>query len=335
MEFVDNKQVDLNSLRNISFDLFLYGDNKTQRSLFFRDNFKPNATARVKISPGYNPPADIIGNIIRDLVQRNSNEITLPIDLDEKFIHMLFDALCNSGFCRNNEILIDYSCISPNWNAAIINYLIKNDNAQERLFITYVYTPSRFFPPAQKGITSFIPELMVGREKINDKRKPLSLILGLGYHQDAAMKIIDAFKPDKLRVLISDPAFDPDFFCTVKKLNKKLLKKVPTENIFYYPAGNPFETKKIITDIVLPLRCTSHAVIAPLGPKILNLCSLLVYAKYPDVSVYMAGREKYPPVHDQLPQQEPVLIRVEYQAEDDENLLTPHNFSDSNPGSEI
>ncbi len=132
------------------------------------------------------------------------------------------------------KILIDYSCMSKTWLAAIIQYFIGHELIIEDTTIFFSYTPSSFDPPKDADLQQ---RPLILPDFFKTKGKPIAVIIGLGYEKLIGETVINSVKDFTNYVFYSNPAFDNRFVEEVFK-NNKILWKIDQGKVFSYPIND-------------------------------------------------------------------------------------------------
>jgi hypothetical protein len=315
MEIVHASQVGIDEVLQEHFDLFIFGGGFDRRCCFLLDT--QSISAQRKILFKYTEPK----------ILKKVNEGSVPdipglevVNVDADNCHAmkeLLQAALESHTSSHLRILMDYSCMSKNWYATAINYLILNDTMVDKVSIFFSYTPSYYFEPSRtKKSHSATPLLCDHRSQVLNGRKK-ALLIGLGFDPENAKQLIKTIDPDIIFLLYSDPSFDERFTDKVLELNKKLVQSVGPANLIPYPVHDMDKTDAIITSLCIDLRLSYKVYIAPVGPKILSLSCLLLFARYPDIEIWTvdAGFECQGETN---PKQNSIIFKASFINDDEE-----------------
>ena len=115
-----------------------------------------------------------------------------------------------------------------------------------------------------------------------------------GHETNRAIHLINEIEPSKLYVAQSKPGTAPEF---VEKSLQTAQNIVTYRNIdieiFDLPADNPFESKRILLEIIKKNSDKYDFYIAPIGPKLTVLGLLLAYEEFPYFRVIYPYPEIY------------------------------------------
>jgi len=183
------------------------------------------------------------------------------------------------------KILVDYSCMTKEWYAAIINYFVNFDLDAKEIELYFAYTPSTYEKPRRKRFFKKFARTLV-TEPIESTGKPVSLVLGLGYDPVQAQELINRIRPAQTFAFYSDPSIDDRFVKEVEKVNKFLLKDLESDHVIKYPLNDMRAINLSLKQLCMDLRLQSQVILAPLGPKPFALACMLLSARYPDIWVW-------------------------------------------------
>ena len=215
------------------------------------------------------------------------------------------------------RILVDYSCMTKEWYAAIINYFVNWDLNVKEIELFFAYTPSSFEKPKRKGLLKKLVRRPA--EAILDaKNKPVSLILGLGYDQDQAFELVNRIRPAATYAFYSDPSFDSRFVAEVEKRNREILTHIDPAHVYKYPMNDMREINLSLKKLCMDLRLDSQVILAPLGPKPFALACMLLSARYPDIWVWRVHTGQSDLYYEWKPYGDPIVCKAVFRNDMDE-----------------
>lgn len=216
------------------------------------------------------------------------------------------------------EILVDYSCMTRIWYATLINFFSSNASSLKYVSIFFTYTPAGFnLPKKIKPVK--IAESLIHKESLNGKTsKPLALVIGLGIEKNKAEYLVKKLNPAQVILLYADPALEKDYVKAVLRNNRELIDSVEMRNLLNYPLEDMIVTTEILTNICLILRMKFNVIIAPVGPKIFSLISILLTTRYPDIDVWRVSSGAGEPLFDRLPANDPLVYKVSFVNDDED-----------------
>lgn len=198
------------------------------------------------------------------------------------------------------SILIDYSCMSKTWYAAILEaircYQTRSVNS---IVLYFAYSAAKFTKPPPK-IHNHVMGPILGFGGLSDPAEKMALILGLGYEPERAQGIVDLLEPSECYAFYTDPAFQKQFARSVRTANKALLKfKLRKECIHTYPSASLQIASCHLTPLCLRLARDNYRIIlAPLGPKPFCLLCLILAAKFREFEVWRVSPASRAPAVD-------------------------------------
>lgn len=320
MELIFAHQVGFDQLKNDNFDYFIAASGYENRCTYLIDNIDIKAGKKIVLAFDDN----------KDLLYRKKNDkrftdegflfIEEPANDTAEIIRLL------SGICSRNDgkckvsILVDYSCMSKLWYAAILKYFISNELSVENIEIYFSYTSAVFTEPVKADARALLSSPR-GLMKANRRTgKPTALVVGLGYEKYLTQKVIERLRYDQLYVFYSDPAFDSRYADRVMKNNRKILKNIPRDNIIKYPVVDFKQTDAILTSLILKLRLSYQVAILPVGPKPFTLSSLILSARYPDIEVWTIDAGYSTAVYNRNPSGEPMVCKLLLSSDEEQHL---------------
>ncbi len=274
MEIKYGKQVEIDALKNASFDFLLFASNHEDRVRTAFDNlskfasiaktivlFYPNSTTHIE---------DIEGRTIREHTD----------------IYKLLDELILQINKKEITIAIDYSCMTKSWYYSIILYLAKKKLPLNRVTCYFIYTPSSYSDPIDPKPNKDIAPLP--GKYIVPTDKPKALIVCLGYEQNKAEGIIDHLDPKVSYLFYTKPASDPQFVEVLEKNNQNILKE-KSFNVITYPFDDLLFLERQLSALYFKLKDNYSIIIAPIGPKPFTFTAMLMSIKYPEIDIWRVG----------------------------------------------
>lgn len=269
------KQINIDDLSEINFDLFLFANNIERRKLEAYNIIKKNNRLKKTIALNYCDSTE--PQIQNDCIE---NYIVNDLISIRKIIR---DSISNN---ENKElnIFVDYSCMTKPWYYTILSYLAEKNIENKTIICYFSYTPSIYSEPLPPKQNTKI-EPVEGSYKI-PSNKPKALIVCLGYEQNKAQGIIDQLEPKLTYLYYTDPSIDPNFVTAVKENNKDILKEIKNDFIFTYPFDDIKFLEKQLTSLYYHLRDEYNIIIAPLGPKPFTFAAMILSIIFPEIEVW-------------------------------------------------
>ena len=316
MELENIEQVDFESIKNDQFDVLMVVSGYENRCTYLAEHFSAKPLTKIVFAfterrkDGFRPGND---EFFRDLnfdfresSGSTGNEIQKSLEeLSENINH------------RRLKILVDYSCMTKEWYATIVNYFVNWDLNVQEVELYFSYTPSVFEKSKRTGILKRLTRKPVD-QVFETQNKPVSLVLGLGYNQDPAIELIRRIRPARTFVFYSDPSIDNRFVKEVEMRNKELLKGLAPENIFRYPMNDLKKINLSLKELCMDIRLDSQVILAPLGPKPFALSCMLLSARYPDIWVWRVHSGDSDQYYDWKPFGTPLVCKAVFKNDDDD-----------------
>ncbi len=319
MELIQLSQLDTDTAKKINFDLIITASGYERRSTYMVEKFNPEAEVKVALAfkenekKAYRKQNDVF-------FQKNGYRFFYAESLQctdiFAFLGNIFEMQSSGKPKSEFRMLVDYSSMSKTWYATLINYLLSAELPYDRVEIYFSYSPSLFSVPKKPKPVKYIGPLLHNNTRLVSK-KPVALIMGLGYEAGRTQSIISALHPIESYAFFPDPAFDEGYVSSVYQQNEQFLKKLPVENLIRYPVADLEGLRKELTSLLLKLRLNYRVVIAPIGPKPFTLISLCIAAQYPDVEVWRVSAGPKESIYERIPVGDPILYKVEFCTDED------------------
>lgn len=316
MEFVNLEQTDFDSIKDSGFDVLIMVSGYEQRCTYLAEKLHAEPVKKLvfafleKNKEGHRSLNDLY-------FKEHFFEIYESSGSSGNIIQQNLDNILE-GFTKEKiRILVDYSCMTKEWYATIINYFVNWDVPQKEVELFFSYTPSVFEKSKKTGMMQKFKKSRINNPDYDPNGKAVSLVIGLGYNQGPALELISRLRPLRTYVFYSDPCLDERFVEEVENRNKELLQDIAPEFIFKYPVGDIKQTNHIIKDLCMDLRLDSQVILAPLGPKPFALSSMLLSARYPDIWVWRVHSSPSDKYYEMKAVGDPVICRAMFKKEGD------------------
>lgn len=274
MEIKYGKQIEFDSLKDSSFDFFLFASNHEDRVRTVFDSLSTIASISKSIVLLYPNSTSTLA----DIENRTISEYT--------DIYKLLDELILQIDKSEITFAVDYSCMTKSWYYSIILYLSKKKLSLKRVSCYFVYTPSSYSDPIEPKPNKDIAPLP--GKYIVPTDKPKALIVCLGYEQNKAEGIIDHLDPKISYLFYTKPASDSKFVDVLEKNNENILKENKL-NVITYPFDDLLYLERQLSALYFKLKDDYSIIIAPIGPKPFTFTAMLMSVKYPDIDIWRVG----------------------------------------------
>ena len=207
-------------------------------------------------------------------------------------------ALMDAGAVR---ILIDISSMSRPMMAALVRSLAVDFDTEMR--VDFLYSPACYSIPGKGGKlqTSSGPVSPSYAGWTDEPELPLCAFIGLGYEADRALGVLEYLEPSAAWIFVptsSDEPLEQKKYDEAIQNNNSVLKNlIPDEQYIPYDVSRPFDVFVQLEAMVYGVLGRSRPLIAPFGPKLFALASILVGEIYhPSVTIWRisAGRDGEP-----------------------------------------
>ncbi len=315
MEFQSAQQISPENLHKTEYDIFILASGYEQRSIYLPQNFHINA--KRKIALAFYEKTKELNRKNNDayLISQGFELISISGDQNIDFELLLSEINKKSGNEHVN-ILVDYSSMTKVWYAGIINHLIGSTKTCKYVSVHFSYTPALYTELKKAGPVKVNSTVSYAYKKNNLISKPTALLIGLGLEKSHADFIIKTINPALTILLYADPSIDIKYVEKVFKNNQELIEETEVRNLYNFPLISLDQTNGLITSLCLGLRTKYNVVIAPLGPKVLSLLSLLLASRFPDINVVRVSSGANSSTSDRIQCSEPLIYAAEFVSDD-------------------
>lgn len=307
MDFLKANQVNPGSLQVIDFDLVVTVSGKEHRCCYLLENYQINSKNKIALEYSRNHIDLLKSGRSQNFKKQGFQILEVNSGNGQPLIEQV-----SSLVSRKNKlnILIDYSCMTKSWYAGLINYLSSLEGFRGEVNVYFSYTPSIYSKPKKaKPVKSC--ESLLPRSSTQKLEKPTVLIIGLGVQSGMAEYLIKKYRPDSTFVLYSDPA-PKGYVETVFSNNRSIIDGLDIRTLLNYPLTDIEETSNILTNLCLDLRLKNNIIIAPVGPKVFTLVSLLLAIRFPDIDVIRVSSDFYRDDLKKKAASEPIVFKTSF-----------------------
>jgi hypothetical protein len=318
MELVSSQQISSDELNRINFDLFLIVSGYEKRAVYLLENYTVSANRKIALA-FMEKPRKLNRKENEKIIRDHGFEI-IPVSGENGVqLDTVFQTIClKSDNNKVAKILIDYSSMTKVWYSMIISTFIKLSLSCRQIEAYFSYTPAAFNERRKLRPPNIAHSVYGDNKKSRDPSEPVALIIGLGLDNLRAKTIIKSINPSITYLLYADPGQHPSYVKKIFENNQNLIESIEIRNLINYPLNDLQKTDEILTDLCLDLRQKFNVIIAPIGPKVFSLISLLVAARYPDLDVWRVSRGRDESVIDRIPDGDPLIYKVDFVNADSE-----------------
>lgn len=289
MNFISSEQVDLDSFRDTHWDcVFVASGFESRASHLVRSGV---ISAARKIAFGFSDRATLSRKSNDKVFVSNGFEIVTAngdssIEIEKQLLSAL---VIHSAECF--RILVDYSCMTREWYAGIINFCRRHVEYKGRVEITFCYSHSEYRKPKKPSPNSHVGPL-TGFSSFVLPRCPTALIIGLGNESYRGLGIKEYVDAAETYLFYTDPCLDPRFVNSITGANEELFKQVSSDRIYKYAAHSVQQASASLTSLSSGLADRFRLILAPLGPKPFSLLCLLVALRLEGTEVWRVSSGK-------------------------------------------
>jgi len=307
MELVRIEQLPSGKIRGEIWDLILAVSGYEARANYLVSKWSPQGKRKVVLA--YKEKRDHLHRRENDRFYAEAGYEAVSVS---EFSSSGITALLQNLFTTTQsirKILVDYSCMQKEWYATILQFFMSLEGRQSGLEVWFSYTPSEFLSPVRNKMRLF--HRRKPRFSIPPGDKPGALILGLDFEESLIRDIYKRAGDYETWLCYADPAFDPRFVARLEEMYADLISLFPENRILRYPLQDLRKTSRLLTSLALDLRLQHKVILAPFGPKPFILTSLMLGARYPDITVWYP-KENSRQMYDWMPLRDPQICRVTF-----------------------
>lgn len=318
MELINIEQIHPQKLAEIDFHFFIGASGFEKRCPFLVANFEVKAR-RFIVLAFREKATDLQRKVNDDFFKERNYEILQFSGEENVSLNKIINPETSvDPSAKEINIIVDYSCMTKKWYASIISELVANEDDKNVYHLFFSYTPAVFRPPAKARSFRLRESLLGNRTANKENGKPVALIIGLGTDKKKAEYIAKNIKHQELVLMYTDPAINKEYVKNLLQNNQDLINSVDIRNFISFPIQNLEKTNRILVNLVLELRLKYKVIIAPMGPKVFTLVSLLIASRYPDVEVKRFSSGGNENVYPKEPASDPIILKTTFSNLDDE-----------------
>jgi hypothetical protein len=311
MEIQVTQQISFSELNKIHFNLFIIALGYEKKGVYLLEKFNIQSDRRIAFA--YTERQKTLNRKENENIIRENDFEIIPASGEQKInLDSELQSLCNLNYHRIIKILIDYSCMTKVWYSGIIKTLSSLSLNCQNVEVYFSYTPAAYNILRKQKAASLINSVVFDNKKYLDPSKPIALIIGLGLNNLRAEKLIKSIKPAATYFFYADPALNSEYVKRVLNNNQEIIYSVKIRNLLNYPLKDLKKIDDMLTSLCLDLRLKYNIIIAPVGPKVFSLISLLLACRYPDLDIWRVSAGPYEPINDKIADGDPLIYKVDF-----------------------
>lgn len=209
---------------------------------------------------------------------------------EETDIYEFLNTYVASSHKVDLKILVDYTCMSRLWYAAIINWT--RYSSLHSITLDFSYSIGDY----KKDLIPLVIQdihALPGHEGITTNLDTIS-VFGLGFDPLTTLCVLDKLEPNKIHSFVAIPVHK-EYENKAEDYNKEFIENY-SEPIQYYPLVSVEKTYRLMGELITPYRGEFNISFIPMGPKPHVLASILLSTKYNEViNLYVKGTRELPP----------------------------------------
>lgn len=296
MKIKSLKSSSIEEISKIDFDILLGSSGYEKRSSYLYDNFELNGSTKICLGFKSNKRLSrkendkIYENLKFKLIEVNDNSI------DE--LSLIFNDIFRSIAKSSLRVLVDYSSMSTYMYFSILKYL-SDCNLFEEAVVYFSYTPASYIKPkVLNTLKHNNPIQKVTNIDFTDNK--IALIVGLGYEKDKALGMYEYFQNhyDDMYLFYTN---NKEYVSDIITNNQELISIIEKNNIIKYEIANTSYLVVTLNSLIDYLSSHEYrVVIAPTGPKVFTLISLIISFFNSKVSVYRSSEGNSENIQDKF-----------------------------------
>lgn len=248
-----------------------------------------------------------------DILSRKwSNKMSI-FELEHSSVQAVYKILNERLQSLNKEhvhLLVDYSSMSRNWYAAILNYCLRVYPKKISLDLVYScaeYPKNEDFYNFELGDVKILP----GCEGSSITKKKKCAIFMLGFDKIGPQSFFNLLEPELTFGVIASPGALPDYEEQSIKINNDFIEHqlVDGDNLLRLPISSVSVTFENLCQLIQPLRHQYNISIIQFGPKPHIIASTLAGLFFENVSCIYSEYSRSKP-HDVQANGEIVITRI-------------------------
>jgi hypothetical protein len=312
------RSITIDSCQSTSYDLAIFASGYEERATYLARQLDSSAIERSLVL-GFTsiPDAPVRKGNDEYFSMKWSEPIPCAPDDDRP----IYRALSSLQPKRALSVLVDYSSMSRDWYAAVLNWLATSEY-RHTIQVDFGYSIGTTIAPFEP-----LPILDVttvpGFEGISLKNRVV-LFLGLGFDPLAPMAVLERMEPSRVLAFLAAPGAAEWYVQECLRVNASILEEyVEDRAILRLPLNDIPRSVSLLAEAAAPLLTHSRVVFVPMGPKPHVLATFLTCLRLPEASVLHVRSQRNRP--DLLsPTGDFVLSRVEWPLELDLTVQLAH-----------
>lgn len=213
------------------------------------------------------------------------------------------------------RILVDYSSMSRNWYAAILNYFIRFSDVEiviDLIYSSAEYPISEDFYQFELGDIKILP----GCEGSSITKKKKCAIFMLGFDGLGPQSFYNLLEPELSFGVVASPGAKPDYEDLALNINKEFIEHQLSngKNLLRLPISSVSATFEELCQLIQPLRTEYNITIIQFGPKPHLIASTLAGIYFENVSCMYSEYNRSKP-HNVVHNGDLVITRLEMKKE--------------------
>lgn len=283
MKLLEILDIDISDVKSSGYDLFIVASGNEDRATWVSKELKSTQIRKVLVL-GFREGFDNERRVANDLEFRrifNTDPLESSTDDDEQIIEAVTGCLSQLKAGDVLSVLVDYSCMCRTWYGALIAMM--RHVQVGRVVIDFVYSVGVYDKVFEDGVISRIASVN-GFEGASYEGKGSVSVIGLGFHANASLCVLDQLESDVIVPVIADPAEVNEYVDEVLKRNVDLIHDPKSLPLLRLPCMSVQVTFEYLIETLSPFFGSKQLTLVPMGPKTHSLAFLLVAFRYPEIS---------------------------------------------------
>jgi hypothetical protein len=303
-------QVPEDTLRTEDFDIIIASSGFEKRSTHLLTKYTLNSD--IKLTLGFKTNDRVLNRPKNDLFFREQKFKIFPVEGgDDLAILSLMKEFIQRTGVHTLNILIDYSCMTRTWYAAMLSYFRFIEKNISSVNLYFCYSIAAFTPAAEDQSKNLDVSPIKGYNNITIPNLPTALIIGLGYIEQRALGLTEYLDAVPF-IFYTDSTDDNKYSMEVEKNNHLLLSNINRENVFKYPIHDLNYSFHLLRDLCKDIKSDYRLILAPCGPKPFSLLCLLTSITLEDIDVWRVSAGDFARPVDKIAEGPILILKVTF-----------------------
>jgi hypothetical protein len=278
MMLISNNTFD--EAKTLEYDAYIACSGFEERASYQISHFE--GQAKKKIVLGFtSEQSDLIRKKNdRKFLDANFESVTIDGDTNniEWFQELIAERLQENPNQNEYRFYVDYSSMTRNMYGNILT-VINNITIDKTIHVTFAYSHAKYSPTVDNEVLNRFVEPIYGYCNLSIPSKPTALIICLGNEKNRVYGLQEYFDAATF-LFYSDSSYNSEFSEEVERVNYEILSNTNVDDVVRFPIHDLGYTNYLLENLCQVLLKKYRVVIAPCGPKVFTLLSMINSIKY-------------------------------------------------------